>query len=119
MSTLSMRQYPPSTEPGSEQRGKSRSFLDADEVVQSTRTFKFHISGRSSQHSVSLRTSLIEISIFLTSGRAEKTDGEQGIEHTTMTNDAATEQVTDRVKGSSHHQLSPIATEHPTLTGFS
>ena len=30
-----------------EQRGKSRSFLAADEVVQSTRTFKLHISGRS------------------------------------------------------------------------
>ena len=39
------------------------------------------------------------ISIFLTSGRAEETDNEHGIEHTTMTNDAATEQVPDRVEG--------------------
>ena len=39
------------------------------------------------------------MSIFLTSGSAEKTDGELGTEYTAVTNDAATEQVPDRVEG--------------------
>ena len=70
----------------------------ADDVIQTTRTLELHISSRSFQHSVTFRTSLIEISIFLTSGCAGKTDGEQGIEHTAVTNDAATEHVPDRVE---------------------
>ena len=41
--------------------------------------------------------SLIEISVFFTSACAEETDGEQGMEHTTVTNDAATAHVPDRV----------------------
>ena len=58
-----------------EQSRENTLSLAGDEVIQTTRTFEFHISSWSFQDSISFRTSLVEISIFLTSaGSAEETD---------------------------------------------
>ena len=57
-----------------EQSRENTLSLAADEVIQTTRTLEFHISSGSFQHSITFRTSLVEISIFLTSGSAEETD---------------------------------------------
>ena len=81
-----------------EQSRENNSFLAADEAIQTTRMPELHITCRSFQHSVTLRTSLIEISIFITSGCAEETDNEQGFEHSAVTNVATAEQVPDRVE---------------------
>ena len=51
------------------------------------------------------------MSTFFTAGCAEETDGEQGIEHTAVTNDAAAEQVPDRVEGQLSASGPPVATE--------
>ena len=72
-----------------EQSGKSGSFLATDEVIQSARAFEPHIFVWSFQHSITLWTSFTEASICFSSGCAEETDGEQGTEHTAVTNDVA------------------------------
>ena len=57
-----------------EQSRENTLSLAADEVIQITRTFESHISSWSFQHSIAFMISLVEISIFLTSGSAEETD---------------------------------------------
>ena len=97
-----------------EQSRKNTLFLAA-EIIQNTRTSKLHISSRSFQHSVTF----MEISIFLTSGCAEKTDGEQGIEYIVVTNDAVTKQVPRSCRASDLLQRFPVAIEQSTSSRFS
>ena len=76
-----------------EQSRKNTLFLEADEAIQTTGTFEFHISSWSFQHSITFRTSVVEVSILFTSGSAHEADREQ------VTHDAATEHVPDQVEG--------------------